>query len=76
MTNEICAIKKVKIYREKEKEGFPLTAIREFNLLLAVNHPNIVRVHRVVMGTDLDKIYMVMEYMEHELRDLITSKER
>ena len=57
--------------KEREKEGFPITSIREFNILLALRHENIVRVKRVVMGQDIDKIFMVMDYMEHELRDLI-----
>lgn len=72
LTNNIVAIKKVKIDREKEREGFPITSIREFNILLSLQHPNIVGVNRIVIGKDLDKIFMVMEYCEHELRDLIT----
>lgn len=31
-TGEICALKKVKL--EKERDGFPLTSIREINILL------------------------------------------
>lgn len=73
LTNEQCAIKKVKINREKEREGFPITSIREFNILLAMNHPNIVKVSQVVVGSNLDKIFMVMEYMDHELKDLISN---
>ena len=29
------------------------------------------KVKRIVMGQSLDKVFMVMEYMEHELKDLI-----
>lgn len=50
LSNKICAIKKVKIDREKEKEGFPITSIREFNILLSIKHENIVGVQRVVVG--------------------------
>ncbi|KRX00029.1 Protein kinase-like domain [Pseudocohnilembus persalinus] len=71
LLNQICAIKKVKIDREKEKEGFPITSIREFNILLSLKHENIVGVKRIVVGPDLDKIFMIMEYCEHELKDLI-----
>lgn len=55
-------------------DGFPITSIREFNILLGLNHPNIVGVDRIVVGKDLDKIFMIMEYCEHELRDLIENK--
>jgi cell division cycle 2-like protein len=69
LTNEVVAIKKIKL--NNEKEGFPITSIREFNILLSLQHPNIVKVKRVVVGSQLDKVYMVMEYMEHELKNLI-----
>jgi len=38
----VCALKKVKM--DKEKDGFPLTSIREINILLSFQHPNIVNV--------------------------------
>ena len=34
LTNEIVAIKKLKL--NNEKEGFPITSIREFNILLSL----------------------------------------
>ncbi len=36
------ALKKLKM--EKEKEGFPITSLREINMLLKAAHPNIVPV--------------------------------
>jgi serine/threonine protein kinase len=33
-----------------------------------LNHPNIVKVHEVVVGSTIDKIYMVMEYCENDLK--------
>lgn len=44
-TGRICALKMVRM--EKEKEGFPLTSIREINILLSFHHPNIVDVSEV-----------------------------
>lgn len=41
-TGDIVALKKLKM--EKEKEGFPITSLREINMLLKAAHPNIVRV--------------------------------
>lgn len=68
-TGETYAIKKVKLSREKE--GFPITSIREINLLLSMDHPNIVNVKEVAIGSNLEQIFVVMEYVEHELKDLM-----
>ncbi|XP_051122431.1 cyclin-dependent kinase G-2 isoform X2 [Andrographis paniculata] len=68
-TGEIVALKKVKM--EKEREGFPLTSLREINILLSLHHPSIVDVKEVVVGSNLDSIFMVMEYMEHDLKGLM-----
>nr|QWX39174.1 cyclin-dependent kinase [Populus tomentosa] len=70
-TGEIVALKKVKM--EKEREGFPLTSLREINVLLSFHHPSIVDVKEVVVGSNLDSIFMVMEYMEHDLKGLMES---
>ncbi|XP_050879274.1 cyclin-dependent kinase G-2 isoform X3 [Lathyrus oleraceus] len=70
-TGEIVALKKVKM--EKEKEGFPLTSLREINILLSFHHPFIVDVKEVVVGSSLDSIFMVMEYMEHDLKGLMVA---
>eukprot|EP00953_Heterococcus_sp_UTEX-ZZ885_P005399 3383-Heterococcus_DN1.PRE.1 len=43
VTGEVVAIKQVKMSRETQKEGFPITALRETNVLLSLHHPNIVR---------------------------------
>ncbi|EFJ41956.1 cyclin dependent kinase [Volvox carteri f. nagariensis] len=59
---------------EKERDGFPVTSIREINILLNLHHPNIVNVSEVVMGSRLDQIYMVMEFMDHDLKSLMNDK--
>lgn len=68
-TGRICALKKVKM--DKEKDGFPLTAIREVSILLSFHHASIVDVSEVVVGHQLDSVYMVMEFMEHDLKQLL-----
>ncbi|XVE74819.1 hypothetical protein DITRI_Ditri12bG0048800 [Diplodiscus trichospermus] len=68
-TGEIVALKKVKM--EKEREGFPLTSLREINILLSFHHPSVIDVKEVVVGSNLDSIFMVMEYMEHDLKGLM-----
>jgi len=42
--------------------------------MLSLNHENIVKVREVVVGKDMDKIYIVMDYMEHELKALLDYK--
>ncbi|XP_064642170.1 cyclin-dependent kinase 11B-like [Lineus longissimus] len=68
-TNEIVALKRLKM--EKEKEGFPITSLREINTLLKAQHINIVTVREIVVGSNMDKIYIVMDYVEHDLKSLI-----
>lgn len=68
-TNEIFALKQVKITPEESgKFGFPLTAFREINILLELSHPNIIKVREIVVGSSMDKVYMVMDYCENDLR--------
>jgi len=71
-TGVVVALKKVKM--EKEKEGFPLTSLREINILLSLRHPNIVNVTEVVVGHSLDSVFMVMEFMEHDLKGLLDAQ--
>jgi cell division cycle 2-like protein len=73
---------------EKEKEGFPITSLREINMLLkAGDHENVVRVRvcslascplnemfqEIVVGSNMDKIYLVMDYVEHDMKSLMES---
>jgi cell division cycle 2-like protein len=67
-TGELYALKQIKFGPETNKVGFPITALREINILLALQHPNIVRVKEMVVGSSIDKIYMVMEYCENDLK--------
>ena len=50
-----------------EREGFPITSLREMNILSAIDHPYIVGVKEIVVGTDLNSIFMVMEISNHDL---------
>ncbi|KAM9299646.1 cyclin-dependent kinase 11B [Gastrophryne carolinensis] len=68
-TDEIVALKRLKM--EKEKEGFPITSLREINTILKAQHENIVRVREIVVGSNMDKIYIVMNYVEHDLKSLM-----
>lgn len=46
-TNTLVALKKIKM--EKEKEGFPLTAIREIKILKALKHEHIIELKDVII---------------------------
>lgn len=68
------ALKKI---RKEKKEGFPITAIREIKLLKMLKHPNIVTLKDVVSshlpGRDGD-VFMVFEFLDHDLTGLLESK--
>lgn len=68
-TGEVVALKRLKM--EKEREGFPITSLREVCTLLKAHHPNIVTVQEIVVGSNMDKIYIVMDYVEHDLKSLM-----
>lgn len=68
-TGLVYALKQVKL--AGEREGFPVTALREVSVLLALRHENVVHVREVVVGSTMDKIYMVMEYAEHDVRSVL-----
>ena len=71
-SGDVVAIKKLKL--EKEKEGFPITALRELSTLISLRHDNIINVKEVVYGSSLDKIYVVMEYLDHELKSILEDR--
>lgn len=66
-TGIFVALKKIRL--ENEKDGFPITAMREIKLLQMLRHRNIVRLHE--MMTARGSVYMVFEYMEHDLNGVL-----
>ncbi|XP_067008846.1 cyclin-dependent kinase 11B isoform X1 [Anabrus simplex] len=73
-TQEVVALKKLKM--AKEKEGFPITALREINTLLKSQHPNIVTVREIVVGSNMDQIFIVMDFVEQDLNALMRSMKK
>lgn len=67
-SNEIVALKEIKMTPDARKVGFPITALREINILLALRHPNIIRVREMVIGSSLDRVFMVMDYYDFDLK--------
>jgi len=76
-TGELVALKRVRM--DNEKEGFPITAIREVKILKILNHKNVVRLKEIVTSKAAEynqgkgSIYMVMEFCEHDLTGLTDS---
>ena len=71
-TNEIIAIKKIKI--ELESEGIPSTALREICILKELSHPNIVEMKDIICTEK--KLYIIFEYLEYDLRKYFEKTEQ
>lgn len=64
-TSQVVALKQVRISPEDRQNGIPITALREISILRSLRHSNIINVSDVAVGeTEMDEIYMVMEYAE------------
>lgn len=66
-TGALVALKKIRM--DSEKDGFPVTAMREIRLLQALCHDNVVRLHEIMLSRT--SVYMVFEYMEHDLNGIL-----
>lgn len=62
--NKVVALKQVRIFDSDRGNGIPITALREISILKSLRHNNVVNVLDVAVGTELDDVYMVMEYAE------------
>ncbi|WWC57663.1 uncharacterized protein I303_100196 [Kwoniella dejecticola CBS 10117] len=69
-TKQIYALKKLKL--DEEKQGFPITSLREVMALMqAGEHPNVVGVREIVVGDTLNQVFIVMPFIEHDLKTLL-----
>ncbi|KAL7411870.1 putative cell division cycle 2 [Mrakia frigida] len=69
-TGEIVALKKLKL--EEEKNGFPITSLREVMALMVCRHENVVGVREIVVGDTLTQVFIVMDFIEHDLKSLLS----
>ncbi|KAJ6122560.1 hypothetical protein N7512_005025 [Penicillium capsulatum] len=72
--NSVFALKKILVHHEKE--GFPITAIREIKILKVLSHPNVLELKEMAVehskeGRKKPSMYMVTPYMEHDLAGLL-----
>ncbi|KAG5651357.1 hypothetical protein H0H81_008974 [Sphagnurus paluster] len=63
------ALKRIRM--ESEKDGFPVTAMREIKLLQSLQHTNIVRLYEMMVSNEAS-VYMVFEYMDHDLTGVLS----
>jgi CTD kinase subunit alpha len=66
-TQDKVALKRIRM--EGEKDGFPVTAVREIKLLQHLRHENIVSLLEVMV--EKNECFMVFEYLSHDLTGLI-----
>ncbi|KAG7289054.1 hypothetical protein NEMBOFW57_005416 [Staphylotrichum longicolle] len=66
-TKKLVALKKIRM--EGERDGFPVTAVREIKLLRSLSHKNIVQLQEVMV--EANDCFMVFEYLSHDLTGLL-----
>ncbi|KAK8169854.1 kinase-like domain-containing protein [Phyllosticta citrichinensis] len=78
-TSAIVALKKILMHNEKD--GFPITALREIKLLKLLSHPNVLKLEEMAVerskgeGRKRAILYMVTPYMDHDLSGLLDNPE-
>ncbi|KAK0468404.1 Pkinase-domain-containing protein [Desarmillaria tabescens] len=65
------ALKRIRM--ESEKDGFPVTAMREIKLLQSLRHANVVRLYEILVSSGA--VYMVFEYMDHDLTGILSQSQ-
>ncbi len=68
VTKQKVALKYIRM--EGEKEGFPITAIREIRLLQSFNHKNVVSLLEIMI--EKNGVFMIFNYMDHDLTGILT----
>ncbi|TKR63088.1 hypothetical protein L596_026965 [Steinernema carpocapsae] len=77
-TNRLVALKK--ILMENEKEGFPITALREIKMLQMLKHENVTELIEICgrkngpQARDRCTFYLVFTFCDHDLAGLLSSK--
>lgn len=78
--SKTVALKKVRL--ENERDGFPITAVREIKILRQLDHRNVVKLYNIVTdqkpasGANSKQggaFFLVFEYVDHDLNGLLES---
>lgn len=70
-TGKIVALKKVR-FVNMDPESVRFMA-REIHILRRLDHPNIIKLEGIVTSSVSQSLYLVFEYMEHDLSGLIAT---
>ncbi len=68
-TDEVVALKRMRM--DREKDGMPVSALREVHVLLRCRHENVVRLREIAVGRSLESVFLVMEFCEQDLASLL-----
>ncbi|AMD21784.1 HFL072Wp [Eremothecium sinecaudum] len=71
-TNKLVALKKLRL--ETERDGFPITSIREIKLLQQCQHENVSTIAEIMCEAQ-KTVYMIFEYADNDLSGLLMNKE-
>ncbi|KAM0751026.1 Pkinase-domain-containing protein [Meredithblackwellia eburnea MCA 4105] len=66
-TGSLVALKRIRM--EQERDGFPVTSVREIKLLQCLRHRNVVDL--IEMMVSKGHVYMVFEYLDHDLTGVL-----
>ncbi|KAI8999524.1 kinase-like domain-containing protein [Gaertneriomyces semiglobifer] len=75
VTGQKVALKRVILH--KEKEGIPITTVREVQVLKLLHHKNIMSLHELTLEKgnaeriEPSRLYLVFPFMEHDLAGLL-----
>jgi serine/threonine-protein kinase BUR1 len=75
ITGSVYALKKILMHNEKD--GFPITSLREIKLLKMLSHDNVLKLEEMAVerpkteGRKRAILYMVTPYMDHDLSGLL-----
>lgn len=76
-TGKFVALKKVLM--ENEREGFPITALREIRILQLLDDENVVKLHEICrtkaneFNRSKSTFFLVFEFCEHDLAGLLSN---
>ena len=70
--NKLYACKEIKLLEKKNNLNF--TSLREINLLLSINHPNIIFVREAKMNFSGEKFFIIMEYCNFDIKSILESQ--